>query len=144
MPSNILPKNARLVVAGDGSVIVIPPVDLRPEILRRSMDNQPRAFTEAYDSWRRDPGALSALEMVDAPFEAMGQYFGDATLDATNSPAWATAAYMLGSGMLGNAPVKGLQKVGKVGKAGLQILDNGITRGQGQLAGLQYLAPFAY
>lgn len=130
MPSNILPKNARMA-----------PVDLRPEIVRRSMDNQPRAFTEATDSWRRDPGALSALEMVGAPFEAMGQYFGDATLDATNSPMWATAAYMLGSGMLGNAPIKGLQKVGK---AGLQILDNGITHGQGPLAGLQYLVPFAY
>lgn len=133
MPSNILPKNARMA-----------PVDLRPEIVRRSMDNQPRAFTEATDSWRRDPGALSALEMVGAPFEAMGQYFGDATLDATNSPMWATAAYMLGSGMLGNVPIKGLQKVGKVGKAGLRILDNGITHGQGPLAGLQHLVPFAY
>lgn len=120
------------------SLVMASNQNIRPTFFKDMVDSQPQAFKTAYRHWTEDPGALSALEALNMPFEAAGQYAGDSTLDATNSPAAATAAYLAGSGMLGTMPLKGAEKAGH---AGLEMLHNGIAYGQGPFSGLQYLAP---
>lgn len=103
---------------------------------------QPPEFTKAYREFINNPGALNALAMPSAPFEVMGNYAGDTTLDATGSPALATAAYLTGSGMLGTAPLElGAKGLPALGKAGLEAIHKGIAFGEGPLSGLSHLAP---
>ena len=105
---------------------------------RATLNNQPQAFKDAYKEWEANPGVISALGSLNAPFEAAGQYAGDFALEKTGSPALATLGYLGGSGMFGTAPLKGLPFLGK---EGLRMVDQGLTHGQGPLSALQHLAP---
>lgn len=107
-------------------------------IVKKIASTQHPAITSAYKNWKADPGILSALEMLGSPFEAVGQVVGDTTLEATDSPALATAGYLAGSGMLGTAPITGAKKLGV---EGLRMVDKGITHGAGPLSALQHFAP---
>lgn len=112
--------------------------NVRPAFFKDMVDAQPQAFKNSYRNWQSDPGIFSAIDAVNMPFEAAGQYAGDKTLAATDSPAAATTAYLAGSGMFGTSPLTGIEHLGQ---EGLKMVHNGISFGEGPLAGLQYLAP---
>lgn len=83
---------------------------------------------------------LGLLSMGTAPLNQTSNILGDATLKATDSPELATAAYMAPQVM--GLPTKALKNVaGGLGKAGLEMMHNGMSFGEGPLAALKHLAP---
>jgi hypothetical protein len=66
-------------------------------------------------------GVAEGMESLLAPIEAGARWMGDSTLDATGSPAWATAAYMIPDIL---ETLLGLPPALKVGKKLSGILDS--------------------
>ena len=101
--------------------------------------NQPKEITNAYKESRNDPGILSGIGVLTSPFEVSGNAAGDAAFEKTGSPAFSTAAYMLGSGAVGPGLVKSGAKT--LGTTALKMMHEGMTFGKGPLAALQHLQP---
>ena len=112
------------------------------KIIAKLIAEQPPEFTKAYREFINNPGALNALAMPSAPFEVSGHRAGDATLDATGLPGLATLIDLIGSGMLGAAPLElGAKGLPALGKVGLEAIHNGMAFGEGPLSSLSHLAP---
>ena len=101
--------------------------------------SQPKEITNAYKESRNDPGILSGIGVLTSPFEVSGNAAGDAAFEKTGSPAFSTAAYMLGSGAIGPGLVKSGAKT--LGTTALKMMHEGMTFGKGPLAALQHLQP---